>query len=160
MMIREILVALDSSPRAPGVFGAAVEIGAPFHARVHPFRAVSIPPEFPAAAFGSVSDPLPARVKKLALGELARLVEGTTAVDVAPPIVRIGDPARLILEVCDELGVDLVVLGTHGYRGLDRLLGTTAAYVANLAKCSVLVVHERAAHGPVHGRADVPGAAP
>ena len=35
---------------------------------------------------------------------------------------------------------DLVVIGSHGYGGLDRLLGTTAAKVANRAPCSVLVV--------------------
>jgi nucleotide-binding universal stress UspA family protein len=157
-MICKILVGLDGSTRAPGVFQAAVEIGARFRAKVRPFRAVCIPPEFPAAAFGSLSDPLPAHLTKLALEDIARLTAGTVAGDVDPPIVRIGDPARLILEVCEELDVDLVVIGSHGYWGLDRVLGTTAAHVANKSKCNVLVVHERAGHWLVDGGERLPGA--
>ena len=38
---------------------------------------------------------------------------------------------------------DLIVLGSHGYHGLDRLLGTTAGKVVNLARRNVLVVHGR-----------------
>jgi nucleotide-binding universal stress UspA family protein len=37
--------------------------------------------------------------------------------------------------------VDLIVIGSHGYHGLDRVLGTTAARVSNLARRNVLVVH-------------------
>jgi nucleotide-binding universal stress UspA family protein len=37
---------------------------------------------------------------------------------------------------------DLIVIGSHGYAGFDRLLGTTAAKVVNHAHCSVLVVRE------------------
>jgi nucleotide-binding universal stress UspA family protein len=36
--------------------------------------------------------------------------------------------------------VDLIVIGSHGYDALDRLLGTTAAKVVNHADRSVLVV--------------------
>jgi universal stress protein F len=35
-----------------------------------------------------------------------------------------------------------VVIGSHGYGGLDRVLGTTAAKIVNHASCSVLVVRE------------------
>jgi nucleotide-binding universal stress UspA family protein len=42
-------------------------------------------------------------------------------------------PARAI-------GADLIVIGSHGYGGLDRVLGTTAARVVNHADRSVLVV--------------------
>lgn len=157
-MIARILVGLDSSTRAPGVFRAAVEVGARFSATVRPFRAVSVPPEFPAAAFGSVADPLRTRLTKLALDDIARLAAGTIEVELEPPVVRVGDPARLILEVCNEFDVDLVVIGSHGYSGLDHVLGTTAAHVANLARCSVLVVHERRSHAPAHRSNGLPGA--
>ena len=40
--------------------------------------------------------------------------------------------------------MDLIVLGSHGYHVLDRILGTTAARVANLAHRNVFVVHDRA----------------
>ena len=37
-------------------------------------------------------------------------------------------------------GADLIVVGSHGYSGIDHLLGTTAARVVNHADRSVLVV--------------------
>jgi len=56
--------------------------------------------------------------------------------------VKIGVPWETICEAAREKQADLVVIGSHGYRGLDRLLGTTAAKVVNHAHCSVLVVRE------------------
>jgi nucleotide-binding universal stress UspA family protein len=42
-----------------------------------------------------------------------------------------------------ELDADLIVLGSHGYGALDRVLGTTAAKVVNHADRSVLVVRSK-----------------
>jgi universal stress protein F len=39
-----------------------------------------------------------------------------------------------------EEAADLIAIGSHGYGGLDRLLGTTAAKVVNHADRNVLVV--------------------
>jgi universal stress protein F len=41
-----------------------------------------------------------------------------------------------------ENDVDMIVIGSHGYHGLDRVLGTTAAKVVNHADRSVLVVRD------------------
>jgi nucleotide-binding universal stress UspA family protein len=146
-MIARILVALDGSPRAPGVLEKAGEIAARFGARLHPLRAIFVPPEFPAAAAGSGPDPLPARLTHAAREDIARIIAraGVRGVAMEPPIIRIGQPWRLILEVGDEIDADLIVIGSHGYSGLDRILGTTATRVSNLALRDVLVVHDRAA---------------
>lgn len=142
-MISRILVALDGSARAPGVFDAAVELAARFRASLHPFRAVTVPPEFPAAAAGSRPDPLASHLLECAEEELVEIVaDAPPGVHVAPPVVRFGQPWRLILAVADEVDADLIVVGSHGYHGLDRILGTTAARVANVANRNVLVVHD------------------
>jgi nucleotide-binding universal stress UspA family protein len=142
-MIGRLLVALDGSPRAPGVFDAAAEVATRFGAELHPFRAIFVPPEFPASAAGSQRDRLPEYLSKEAMDELSRLSARAAHLSIGAPIVRFGQPWRLILDVADQLDVDLVVLGSHGYHGMDHILGTTAARVANLAHRSVLVVHER-----------------
>ena len=143
-MISRILVALDGSERAPGVFAAAVELAARFRATLQPFRAVTVPPEFPAAAAGSRPDPLAAHLFERAEEELANIVSSApSGLHVARPIVRFGQPWRLILLVSDEMDADLIVVGSHGYHGLDRILGTTAARVANVSRRNVLVVHGR-----------------
>ncbi len=144
-MIRKVLVALDGSARAPGVFERAAAIAARFGAALVPFRAIHVPPEFPAAAAGSESDGLPARLARLALEEIGHVTAQASleGLSLAAPIVRSGDPSRLILEVSEEVDADLIVMGSHGYSGIDRILGTTAAHVANQARRDVLVVHQR-----------------
>jgi nucleotide-binding universal stress UspA family protein len=53
-----------------------------------------------------------------------------------------GDPADEILKYAREHAVDLVVCGTHGRRGFDRLImGSVAERVLRLAPCPVLTVH-------------------
>ncbi len=54
---------------------------------------------------------------------------------------REGDPAVEIVRFAVENGCDLIVMGTHGRTGLERLLmGSVAERVLREAPCSVLVV--------------------
>jgi nucleotide-binding universal stress UspA family protein len=53
----------------------------------------------------------------------------------------LGDARMLILDEAKEWKADLIVLGSHGRRGLDRLLmGSVAESVAVHAHCSVEVI--------------------
>lgn len=145
-MFHRILAAVDASERAPGVFNLAVSLARTSSARLYVLRAFTIPPEFPAAAAGSPTDPLIARSAGLAMHELSRLVAGAPQdVPIQPPIVRLGEPWKVILETAAERDVDLIVIGSHGYQGWDRVLGTTAGRIANVAERNVLIVHERKA---------------
>ena len=151
-MIARILVALDASSRAPGVLAAAADMAVSFGASLTPFRALTIPPDFPPSAHVAMGDPLPEYLREEAVRGLRALVDTLAAgATVSEPIVRIGQPWRVILWTADELDVDLIVLGSHGYYGLDRILGTTAAKVANLARRNVLVVHNRIEPPPSSG---------
>ncbi len=52
-----------------------------------------------------------------------------------------GEPAANILGSADELGVDLIVMGSHGRKGFkDLLLGSTTEQVVRRANCSVMAV--------------------
>ena len=52
-----------------------------------------------------------------------------------------GDPATEIVRYAFDAGMDLIVMGTHGRTGLERLLmGSVAEKVMREARCSVLVV--------------------
>jgi nucleotide-binding universal stress UspA family protein len=143
-MIRKILVALDASERAPRVVAAASEIAERFDARMLLFRAVDLPPEFPPAAHVEGGDPLPAYLQECARKELRALAAGNPRADLEHPEVVFEQPWRAIVAAADRLDVDLVVIGSHGYHGLDRLLGTTAGKVANHAHRNVLIVHVHA----------------
>jgi nucleotide-binding universal stress UspA family protein len=59
--------------------------------------------------------------------------------------VATGDPADAIVRYAAELGVDLIVMGTHGRTGLQHvLLGSVAEKVVRHALCPVLTVRHRA----------------
>jgi nucleotide-binding universal stress UspA family protein len=52
-----------------------------------------------------------------------------------------GSPKRIILDVAEAWEADLIVVGSHGRRGLDRfLLGSVSQAVALHAPCSVEIV--------------------
>ncbi len=56
-------------------------------------------------------------------------------------ITRIGSPADLVNQAVAELGVDSIVIATHGRRGIARLLlGSVAEKVVREAPCPVLAV--------------------
>lgn len=61
-------------------------------------------------------------------------------------LVKTGAPHEVIVAAADELGADLIVLGTHGRGGINRaLLGSVADRVVRLAACPVVTVRERPA---------------
>jgi universal stress protein F len=142
-MIRDILVAVDGSPRAPGVVSAAADMAEALHTTAHMLRVITIPPEFPAAAHAIHGDPLPEFMEREAYDAMRALVLAEPRAHLWKLLVRQAAHAwRAILDVADEKDADLIVLGSHGYDALDRLLGTTAGRVANMARRNVLVIHK------------------
>jgi nucleotide-binding universal stress UspA family protein len=60
--------------------------------------------------------------------------------------VIIGHPKVVITDEAEAWGADLIIVGSHGYRGLTRLwLGSVSQAVASQAKCSVEIVRNRKA---------------
>jgi nucleotide-binding universal stress UspA family protein len=55
--------------------------------------------------------------------------------------VKIGDIREIIIDSAAEWHADLIVVGSHGQRAIERfLLGSVAEFVARHAKCSVEIV--------------------
>ena len=64
----------------------------------------------------------------------------------AKEIVDAGDPKMKIIDRAAEWHADLIVLGSHGWRGLGRfLMGSVSEAVIRHAGCSVQVVRIRSA---------------
>ena len=140
--MKRILVGVDGSPRAEGVLSVAIAIGRAQGAKMTLLRSVGLPPDVPQDFWKTTEEPLLAVLKRHAQEYLdaeakkvpADLLDGTDLV--------VGVPWQAICGSAEERKADLVVIGSHGYSGFDRLLGTTAAKVVNHAPCSVLVVRE------------------
>jgi nucleotide-binding universal stress UspA family protein len=80
------------------------------------------------------------------------------AIDGIPPMVRLiahvasGDPATLIVQTAADLFADVVVIGTHGRTGVQRLVwGSVAESVVRRADCPVLVVRPKT-HEQTHAQ--------
>jgi nucleotide-binding universal stress UspA family protein len=104
---------------------------------VHPYD----PPVGDAIAFGTLSPSLDDEARAALLERLgARLLPRETDGRRVEPVVREGNAAEEILEYVRH-GIDLIVMGTHGGRPLDRLLvGSVAGRVSRKAPCSVLTI--------------------
>lgn len=62
--------------------------------------------------------------------------------------VLFGSPDGRIVETAEEMGADLIVIGSHGYKQWERLLlGSVSDSVVHHAPCSVLVVRSTTAAG-------------
>jgi nucleotide-binding universal stress UspA family protein len=64
----------------------------------------------------------------------------SAGINVTTVIVR-GDPKPVILDDAKKWGADLIVLGSHGRKGLERfLVGSVSGAVLHYAHCSVEIV--------------------
>lgn len=137
--MKRFLVCLDASPRAVFVLDTAVDLAKRTGATLVLLRSVGLPAEidqeFYVHAAMSMTDLLVAKAKK----ELDALSAGLPAGMVEGYDVHIGTPWDTICREAKVRLCDLVILGSHGYSGMDRILGTTAAKVVNHCEVSVLV---------------------
>ncbi len=59
-------------------------------------------------------------------------------------IFKEGSPSIEIIQTAKEIGADLIVMGTHGRKGLSHVvMGSVAERVAREAPCPVFIVREK-----------------
>ena len=138
--MKKILVGLDGSPRQRGVLAAAVELARRTGSKLILFRAVSVPTELPPEAYLMAPDEVTKILERRAATALGEAAAGVPAEVIERLQVAIGAPWQAICGAAMEDDVDLVIIGSHGYDTLDRILGTTAGKVVNHADRAVLVV--------------------
>ncbi|MSP60421.1 MAG: universal stress protein [Myxococcales bacterium] len=144
--MRQILVGLDGSQKAPAVLGAARRLAERVGAQLLLFRAIGPPVGVPMEAFVVAPDDLVALLRREAREYLERLAADLPPQLVAGTRVAVNAPWRAICEVAREERGDLIVIGSQGHDSITHLLGhlvgTTAAKVVDHADRSVLVVRE------------------
>ena len=140
--VKTILVGLDGSPRAPHVLESAADFARRVGAKLVLYRAVGIPAELPALALSKAPAEVATLLQRIAIESLEEIARPYADL-VAGVRVSLAIPWQGVCEAARTENADLVVVGAHGYGGLDRVLGTTAAKIVNHALCSVLVVRDR-----------------
>lgn len=138
--MKRFLVCLDGSPRAPKVLAAAVDLARLTGAKLALFHSVGLPPEIQGDFVGFSPNELVDQMLDKAKKEIDAQAKSVPAELVDGTYVIVGSPWDAICREAKKLDCDLVVIGSHGYGGIDRVIGTTAAKVVNHADRSVLVV--------------------
>ncbi|WP_020475136.1 universal stress protein [Zavarzinella formosa] len=73
-------------------------------------------------------------------GQLEQIRPANRNIPVSHVLLE-GDPGSEIVRFADETGIELIVMGTHGRTGVERLLtGSVAEQVLRGAPCSVMCV--------------------
>ncbi len=137
---KRIVVGTDFSETATAALDYAIAIARPFGAEIVVVHAY----EFPFYAFADT--PMPGdildRIATASKEALDGLVKVRSKSGIAMRgVLREGPAPREIAGVAETEKADLIVVGTHGRRGLSRIfLGSVAERVVRTAPCPVLTV--------------------
>lgn len=144
MNYQKILMACDFSQSSEAALALAKFLyrscGAELHL-VHVFNPnlfeVPMPYHFPAAGVTWTGDHM-LRMRQQGKQALATL---ESELEHSKGHFLEGRPGQTICDFAEKEQVDLIILGSHGYGGLDRLfLGSVALYVSCHANCTVMTV--------------------
>jgi universal stress protein A len=144
MIPKNILVPTDFSPCAEHAVDYACELAAKFGATVYLVNALGAAPTELQLALGEAKSESLIGAHQQALEKLIGTRRAYAT--FGTPVVKLSDPREAILEAADMTDADLIVMGTHGRRGLSRMMmGSVAEDVVRNAPCPVLTVRSSVA---------------
>lgn len=140
-MYSEILVPTDGSPASDAAIEHAIGLAKQNDARLHALYVVD------SAAYSTLEAGAEIVVEALeSEGKKAtsRVADAADAAGVdCTTSVTTGTAYRSITDYVEEHGIDMVVMGTHGRKGLDRyLLGSVTERVVRTSEVPVLTVRQ------------------
>ncbi|WP_321842127.1 universal stress protein [Paraburkholderia bannensis] len=151
-MYKRILVAVDGSETSRRAFEAALDLAKAMGSTLQPFYVVeNTPMYFDAPGY----DPSILRTQMIAQGkELAEDMDkamrerGVQGAMVTGEASSLDDVPTLVLSAAKAQGADLIVMGTHGRRGFQRLiLGSVAERCVRQSTLPVLLIPTAAGIG-------------
>lgn len=135
--LQQILVPVDFSECTEKALAYAVPFARQFGATLTLLHVVE-PPYLPASEMGVVVE---AESKEEAQKDLAALQARLAGNVRCQTMTRKGSAEHEIIDAAKELSSDLIILGTHGRTGVERLLmGSTVEKVVRRAGCPILIV--------------------
>ena len=141
--IQKILVPIDFGPASDAATEHAVQLASAFGAHLTVLHVYEAPLyAYPGAPYVAIEDITSSLEKSAKAGVDVVVKQLTERVPGVSGLVRQGSAWRCINDVVQEIGADLIVIGTHGRRGLPRaLIGSIAEKVVRMASVPVLTVH-------------------
>jgi universal stress protein A len=139
---KEILVPVDFSDHSIAALEAAVELARVFDSKLHLVHCYQIQP-------GGISPygiAIPAsyftEIKEAAAKQLAEWRQQHVPAEISVDAKTTSEvPSQSIVKTANEIGADLIVMGTRGLSGFQHvMLGSVAERVVRTAPCPVLTV--------------------
>jgi nucleotide-binding universal stress UspA family protein len=140
---RHILFATDLDDSSAGALQVALDMASSMKAELSVVHVCELG-GYTAAAMCEAGGDLASPLVDEAQRALERLVERADRDGVHPrAVVKLGAPWHEIVAAAQEQGADLIVMGTHGRRGLAHvLLGSVAEKVVQTSPVPVLTVRQ------------------
>jgi nucleotide-binding universal stress UspA family protein len=137
-MYTRILFPTDGSDVATEAFEYVLDVAAAHDATIHVLNVADTNQDSLTLVEGQVVDVLEGEGREIIDAAADRATD--RGVDVVAEVLQ-GDPVKTIVDYADEYGIDLVVMPTHGRRGLSRvLLGSVTERVITSAEVPVVAV--------------------
>lgn len=142
---KHILVAVDESPMAYAAVEHALALAKALHSRVTLSSVIAVDP-FVGVDFYKIAPAVTDYFLQAEKNAQARLAELETAfqregVQVNSKLIHGIAPAEGIIQLADEAGADLIVMGSHGRTGLQKwMLGSVAQNVLTQSPIPVLII--------------------
>jgi len=142
-MFSKIVVGTDGSDTAAIAVTLAADLAKQSNAVLHLVNAYTVPSGgvavLQAGAMAVADQSVSAEVLRGASEKLlAESAQAASGVKVEMHAV-VGPPADAVIAVAQEIGADLIVVGSKGMRGVRRVLGSVPNTIAHRAPCHVLV---------------------
>lgn len=135
-----ILLASDLLDETAVVMERAEELARHYHSRLSLIHVVeSVPIYFGNELVLPEMQAIEQQLLEAARGKMAAVAQ-RLGIAMESCHVEVGVTKLAILAFAEKQGADLIVMGSHSRRGIERLLGSTARAVLNSAPCDVLAV--------------------
>lgn len=140
MEIKNVLVPVDFSENSKKILEAAKYLSGMCKADLHVVFVVQsfddysgfFVPHMPVAKFEE-------EMMQAAEQKMEKFLEGQKNIDAK---VLVGDVAEEIIRHAEESNMDMIIMGTHGYKGLEKVMfGSVAEKVVRSSPCPVLTIN-------------------
>lgn len=141
MLYKHVLLATDLSEETEKIAATAITIIKHTNAKLSLIHVLEHTP----VVYGSGEFSIPLEMNLIEhLTENARKAMSTLAnrlhLGKVDQYITQGSIKHEIVELAEKIHADLIILGSHGYHGMQKILGSTANAVLHAAKCDVLAV--------------------
>jgi universal stress protein A len=140
MKYKHILFAADLAPNCEQVAKRAHDIATECNATLDVVHVVE---HSPIAYGGEFSVPIDINLEQTIETEARKMLNALCAkfsIAENKQHVLIGAVKHSVMMLAKKLNIDLIIVGTHGHHGIDKLLGSRANAILHGATCDVLAV--------------------